>query len=118
MMPDRAILDFSSVSRHEQDNDTGDCYKSGDDYSPEKGAGRRSASFNAHCHCGGGGRPMAPDADGCAEVDPVVEPLCGIGARQRQANATVRGGMSRDLLESVNKIFSWTCTLHGIGAFW
>jgi len=46
---------------------------------------------------------MAPDADGCAEVDPVVEPLCGIGALQRQANATVRGGMSRDLPESVNK---------------
>ena len=46
---------------------------------------------------------MALDADGCAEIDPIVEPLRRIRARQWQANATVRGGTSRDLPESVNK---------------
>ena len=46
---------------------------------------------------------MALDADWCAEIDPIVEPLRRIGARQRQADATVRGGTSRDLPESVNE---------------
>jgi hypothetical protein len=67
------ILDFSIISRHEPDNHAArDGYDSCDDYFPEKGAGRRNASFNVHWHgsgAGGCGRPMALDGDWCAEID-------------------------------------------------
>ena len=76
-------LDFSAASRDEPDNQGArDCYHSGDNYSPEKRARKRSAFFNTHWRWGGGGeRPMAFDADRCAEIDPVVEPFRGIGPR-------------------------------------
>ena len=94
-----AWSDFPATSPHQQDDhDAGDRCSNRDDYFLDKGAGK-SGFFNTR----GGGRPMPPDADRRADIDPVVEPLGRIGARQRQANATVRSGMSRDLLESVNE---------------
>src|SRR5258708_11479913 len=93
-------LGFSTGSRHEEDNRRArDHCNNDDDYFLDRGTGRRSGSFNAHW----AGRPMPLDADGCADVDPVVEPLGGIGARQRQGDTTARGGVPPGPLESLNE---------------
>ena len=79
-------LDFSTALQYEQDNQYAcdDC-SGGDDYPLKGEATKNSRLFNPRS----GDGPMPSDADWCTDVDPIVETLGGIGARQRQADATM-----------------------------
>ena len=76
----------SAALQYEQDNqDARDDSSSGYDCLLKGEATKNSGLFNPRSGHG----PMPSDADWCADVDLIVEPLGGIGARQRQTNATV-----------------------------
>ena len=79
-------LDFSTALQYEQDDqDARNDRSDGDSGVLNREVAKKSGLFNARCSDG----PMTFDGDRRTDVDPIVEPLGGIGARQRQADATM-----------------------------